>query len=261
MALETTSSIYLHCFALGRDLRNAHVPTHLRPRDNLLVEDSRGALGEGVALQLGRPLVGTDVAALELGLVGGDDGDVDVAAGAEVVEDAGEDGVAAELDGVVAAEVGPPLGLENGHGGQRAGAHGDVGELVGGAVGVDGEKVDARGVDAGDDEVGADVALVAEEVLLEHRHTGDHAGLAARRERMELEVGGDDGRGELGVRGGSGARAPDLRRDVMQLLAVFVGDDGAGGCSCVGGNLDLTRASQRSPTKVALERQGWKTSE
>lgn len=45
-------------------------------------------------------------------------------------------------------------------------------------MGVDGEEVGAGGVDAGDDEVGADVALVAEEVLLQEGHAGDDAGFA-----------------------------------------------------------------------------------
>jgi hypothetical protein len=92
-------------------------------------------------------------------------------------------------------------------------------------------------VDAGHDEVGADVALVAEEVLLEHGHAGHDAGLAAGRERVQLELRADQGGGELGVGGGAGARAPDVGRNVVQLLAVLVGDDRARGCSCVGGDL------------------------
>ena len=61
------------------------------------------------------------------------------------------------------------------------------------------------------DEVGADVPLVPEEVLFEHGHDGDDAGFAAGGEGVELEVGGDEGGGEFGVGGCSGARAPDLR--------------------------------------------------
>jgi hypothetical protein len=38
---------------------------------------------------------------------------------------------------------------------------------------------------------------------------------------MELEVGGDDGGGELGVGSSSGACTPDLGGDVVQLLAVL----------------------------------------
>lgn len=104
-------------------------------------------------------------------------------------------------------------------------------------MGVDGEEVGARGVAAGDDEVGADVALVAEQVLLEECHAGDDAGLAAGGERVQLELGGDEGGGELGVGGGAGAGTPDLGGDVVKLFAVLVGDDGARGGSRIGGNL------------------------
>jgi hypothetical protein len=104
--------------------------------------------------------------------------------------------------------------------------------------------VGAGGIAACDDKVGANVALVAEEVLLEQGHAGDDAGLAASGEGVQLELGGDEGRGELGISGGAGAGAPDLRCDVVQLLAVLVGDDGARGGTGVGGNLSSKRACQ-----------------
>ncbi len=44
---------------------------------------------------------------------------------------------------------------------------------------MDGEEANARRVYAGDDEIGADVSLVAEEVLFQHRHNGDDARGAA----------------------------------------------------------------------------------
>lgn len=69
--------------------------------------------------------------------------------------------------------------LENTHGRQATTAHSDVRELVCAAVGVDGEEVGASGIAASNDEVGTDVTLVAEEVLLEHGHAGDDAGFAA----------------------------------------------------------------------------------
>jgi len=230
--------INLHLVALLGQVFDADKVAEVGLADDLLVEYGGGALGEDVALELLGALVGLDVVALEGGLVGGDDGDVDVAAGAEVVPDAGLDGVGAQLDGFVAGQRGLPLGLEDGHGGQRARAHGHVGQLVGGAVGVDGEQVGAGGVDAGDDQVGADVALVAEQVLLEHGHAGDDAGLAAGGQGVQLELGADEGGCELGVGGGAGAGAPNVGRDVVQLLAVLVGDDGAGCGSCVGGDLE-----------------------
>lgn len=88
-------------------------------------------------------------------------------------------------------------------------------------MGVDGEEVGACGVTAGNDEVGANVALVTEQMLLEHCHAGDDAGLAARGEGVQFEVGRDDGCGELGVCGGTGSGTPDLGRDVVEFLAVL----------------------------------------
>lgn len=194
--------------------------------DNLLVEHRRGALGEDVVALLLGPLVGLDVVAAQGGLRGGDDGDVDVASGPEIVEDTGLDGVGAQLDGVLLRQLRPPLGLEDGHGGQGPGAHGHVGELVGRAVGVHGEEVGARRVDAGDDEVRADVALVPEQVLLQHGHAGDDAGLAARREGVQLQLRRDERRRELCVCRRARSRAPDVGRYVVQLLAVLVRHDG-----------------------------------
>jgi hypothetical protein len=58
-------------------------------------------------------------------------------------------------------------------------------------------------------------------VLLEHRHAGDDARLAAGGQGVQLEVGGDERRGELGVGGGAGVGAPDIGGYVVQLLAVL----------------------------------------
>lgn len=230
-SLSPNSIVHLHQLALALEgnLLDIHVPPDVPLADNLLVEHGRGPLGERVALRLGGPLIGLHIAPVQRRLLLRDDGNVDVGPGAEIVEDTGLDRLAAKLDGLVARELRLPLGLEDGHGGKGAGAHGDVGELVGAAVGVHREEVSASGVDARDDEVGADMALVAEEVLLEERHAGDDAGLAARREGVELEVRGDDGRGELGVGRRAGAGAPDLGRDVVKLLTVLVRYYGAAG--------------------------------
>lgn len=38
---------------------------------------------------------------------------------------------------------------------------------------------------------------------------------------MQFDVGADERRGEFGVGGGTGSSTPDLRRDVVQLLAVL----------------------------------------
>ena len=65
------------------------------------------------------------------------------------------------------------------------------------------------------------MALVAEEVLFEHSHAGGYARFAAGGEGVELEVGGDEGGGELGVGCCAGAGAPDLGGDVVEFLAVL----------------------------------------
>lgn len=82
-------------------------------------------------------------------------------------------------------------------------------------MGVNGEESYPGGVDAGNDEVCADVALVAEEVLLQHGHAGDDSWFAAGRESVQFEVGGDDGGCELGVSRCAGTGAPYLRGDVV----------------------------------------------
>jgi hypothetical protein len=114
------------------------------------------------------------------------------------------------------------LGLEDRHGGEGARAHGHVRELVGGAVGVNGEEADARGIHAGDDEIGADMALVAEEVLFQHGHDGDDAWRPAGGQGVEFEVRRDKGSCEFGVGGCASAGAKDRRGDVVELFAVLM---------------------------------------
>ena len=92
-----------------------------------------------------------------------------------------------------------------------------------------GEEPHPRRVHARDDEVGADVALVAEEVLLQHRHARHHPRLAARRQRVQLQVRGDERGGEFRVGGRAGACAPDLRGDVVEFFAVLLGEKRWGG--------------------------------
>ena len=86
---------------------------------------------------------------------------------------------------------------------------------------VDGEEVVAGWIAAGYDEVGADVALVAEEVLFQQCHDGDDARFAAGAEGVQFEVGADERGGEFRVCCCAGARAPDLGRDVVEFLAVL----------------------------------------
>lgn len=86
---------------------------------------------------------------------------------------------------------------------------------------VNSEEVCAGRIAARDDEVCADVSLVAEEVLLEHSHACCDARLAACGEGVKFEVGRDESSGEFGVCSCTGAGTPDLWGDVMKLLAVL----------------------------------------
>ena len=88
-------------------------------------------------------------------------------------------------------------------------------------MGVHSEEPDTRGVHAGHDEVCADVALISEEVLLQHRHHRDDAGFPARGEGVEFEVGGDEGGGEFGVGGCACAGTPYLGGDVVEFFAIL----------------------------------------
>lgn len=190
--------------------------------DDLLVQHGRRAALEFVVALLRLPLVGREVIPQQLRLLLRDDAHVHVRARSQVVPDTRFDGVGAQRHGFLARQVRLPLRLEHAHRRQAAAAHRHVGQLVGGAVRVHGEQVRARGVAAGYYEVRADVALVPEQVLLQHGHDGHDARFAAGREGVQLEVGGHQGRGELGVGRCAGAGAPDLRCDVVQLLAVLV---------------------------------------
>lgn len=164
---------------LNRHLFHADVPLNLALLDDLLVQHRCCTLREAVALQLRFLLVRSDVVSLECCLVLGNDGNVHVGTGSQIVPDTSQDGIACQLDGILLGKIGLPLRLEDTHGCQATTTHGDVGELVRAAVSVDGEEVGAGGVDASNNEVGTDVALVAEEVLLQKGHAGDNAGLTA----------------------------------------------------------------------------------
>lgn len=78
-------------------------------------------------------------------------------------------------------------------------------------------------------------------MLLQHGHAGDYARLAACGKRVQLKVGRDECGCELSVGCGTGASAPNLRGNVMQLLAVFVGDDRARGGTGIGCDLVVRR--------------------
>ena len=86
---------------------------------------------------------------------------------------------------------------------------------------MDGEEADACWIYACDDEVCADVALVAEKVLFQHGHDGDDSWRATGGEGVKFKVGGDEGGGELRVGCCTSACAPNGRGDVVEFFAVL----------------------------------------
>jgi hypothetical protein len=201
----------------------SHIPPDFLLGDDFLVQIGRCAPCELVIPLFLDPLVRLDIVSQQLrGLSLFDHTYVHVASRAQIVEYACFYRLGADMYRLIARAVFFPLGLEDGHGGEGAGAHGHVRELVGGAVGVNGEEADTRGVDAGDDEVGADMSLVAEKVLFQHGHDGDDAWGPAGGQRVEFEVRGDEGGGEFGVGRCAGAGAEDRRRDVVEFFTVLM---------------------------------------
>ena len=86
---------------------------------------------------------------------------------------------------------------------------------------VHSEESHARRVDPRHDQICPDVPLVPEQVLLEHRHHRHHPRLAAGRQRVELEVGGDQGGREFSIGCCARTGAPYLWGDVVQFLTVL----------------------------------------
>jgi hypothetical protein len=200
-----------------------HIPPDFLLGDDFLVQIGRCAPCELVIPLFLDPLVRLDVVSQQLrGHPLLDHTYVHIASRAQIVEYACFYRLGADLHCLIARAVFLPLGLEDGHGGEGAGAHGHVRELVGRAVSVNGEEADARGVDAGDDEIGADMALVTEEVLFQHGHDGDDAWGPASGQGVELEVRGDEGGGEFSVGRCAGAGAEDRRRDVVEFFTVLM---------------------------------------
>lgn len=154
---------------------------HIFLADNPLVQISSGTTGEAVVALLLRALVGLHVVAEQLsGLVLLDHTHVDIATRAQIVEDTSLDCLSTDVDGALAVQVGLPGRFKHRHRSQRSGSHRHVRQLVCRAVCVHSVQSRAGRVHACNNKVRSDVALVPEEVLLEHRHTGNHTGVAAR---------------------------------------------------------------------------------
>ena len=192
-----------------------HILANLFPGNHLLTEHSRCPSLERITPLFLLPLVRRDEVPQQRRFLLRDNAHIHIRPGPQIVEYPRLDRLRRQLYRPVPRHVRRPLRLEDRHRRQRAAAHRHVGQLVGAAVRVHGEEADPGRVDSRHDEVRADVALVAEEVLFQHCHAGDDAGLAAGGQGVQFEVGGDDGGREFGVGSGARASAPYLRGDVM----------------------------------------------
>lgn len=81
--------------------------------------------------------------------------------------------------------------LKGGHCSKGSGAHGDIGQLVCGAVSMNCVEVGSGAVHSSHDKIRSNVALVLEQVLLQHPQSSHHTRLEGEREREK--VGGKDG--------------------------------------------------------------------
>lgn len=205
--------------AVGRRSGHVHAldAAHLGGLDDQR-DDSGGKDGRAAA----RVPVRTLTLALDVGhverpdqfrLVARDDANVDVASRHQVVEDAGRDRVAHQLLGVLELEVGLPAGLHDGHGGQRARAHGGVRQLVRRAVRVDAVDVRSGGVDAAQNQRRRHVALVLEEHLLQQPVGRGHAHRPSRVQSVQFQLRRHLQRRhlEIGRRAGSGATVETIK--------------------------------------------------
>ena len=174
-----------------------HNQTHTKLKERKLTSSSISIQKHVLDALDVRHVVGTS----HLGLVLGDHAHVDIAARAEIVEDTGADGVGNELLGLLLAHVGLVAVLEDGHGRERARAHGHVGQAIARAVRRHRAQIRSVDVHAAEYESGAHMALVLEQVLAQQTVGGNHAHLAARVEAMQLELRRDDARRVLGIGG------------------------------------------------------------
>mgnify|MGYP007085891891 CR=1 FL=1 len=186
MHLQENLSINFHAvpssnFVITRQSFDRDIFLHIFLADNPLVQISSGATGEAVVALLLRAVVGFHVVAEQLGgLVLLDHTHVDIATRAQIVEDTSLDCLGADVDGTLSVQVWLPGRLKHRHRSQRSRAHRHIRQLVCRSVCVHSVQASAGRVHACNNQVRSDVALVPEEVLLEHRHTGDHTGVAAR---------------------------------------------------------------------------------
>mmetsp|Transcript_26829 Transcript_26829/g.66412 ORF Transcript_26829/g.66412 Transcript_26829/m.66412 type:complete len:313 (+) Transcript_26829:276-1214(+) len=235
----------LHCtgFCLNRH--------QAAKRSELLGQDRRRATGKDVVLpELAQ--VGPVVVAQRRVAVLIDHHHVHGATRAKVVVDPRHDRGVHQCFGFFERHLALVLRLEDCHRRKRAGAHGHVGQAVRRAVRVDRVERRAGAVDAAQHERGAHVPLIAEEHPLEHRTGGDHARLLAGRHAVEFKLRRDQGGRRLGVGRSTRAAAPDVVRNVVDLLAVLIGHCVALGGARVGAEHDAALIDDANDRRASL---------
>lgn len=221
--LDVNIHLLSHCTLAASQLVYRNVLANLLLRNDLLIQHSCGTSLKNIALLLLTTLIRLNVASLQRRLLLRNNRNIHVRSRSQIVEYTSLNSIARQRDSLLLRHTGLPLRLEDRHSGKRTRAHGDIRQLIRASVCVHSEEPNTGRINACYDEVCADVSLVAEEVLLEHGHTGHDSRLAAGGEGVELEFGGDEGGCEFGVCGGTGSGTPDLRGDIMELLAVLGG--------------------------------------
>ena len=210
-----------HNIIIRRQLLHSNILANLLSRDNLLIQHRRRPPLELIAPLLLLPLIRRYIIPQQRRLLRRNHTNIHIRPGPQIIPDPRLNCVRRQLHRLVSRQLLLPLRLEHRHRRQRPAAHRHIGQFVRAAVRVHGEEPNARRVDPRDDQVGADVALVPEQVLLEHRHHGDDARLAACGEGVQFKVGGDEGGGEFGVGGCAGAGTPYLGGDVVEFFTVL----------------------------------------
>eukprot|EP00287_Rhodomonas_sp_CCMP768_P032985 CAMPEP_0202835438 /NCGR_PEP_ID=MMETSP1389-20130828/36654_1 /ASSEMBLY_ACC=CAM_ASM_000865 /TAXON_ID=302021 /ORGANISM="Rhodomonas sp., Strain CCMP768" /LENGTH=267 /DNA_ID=CAMNT_0049510943 /DNA_START=106 /DNA_END=909 /DNA_ORIENTATION=+ len=213
----------LHCFALGDfDLGGD------------FLEEGGGALGVGervLRLVLGRRLV--DVAealhAPEL-----HHRDVNVAARPQIVLDTGRDRRAHQAHRVILLEVILEPCLEHRHRAERSRAHCLERQLIHAPVRVHGEERRTGAVDTTNDEGGANVALIPEQVLRDHRHRSGDSAFPSGVEAVQRQLRADHLSNILAVGRCASSAAENIWCKVVNFVAILVSNNRSFGGPGVG---------------------------
>jgi hypothetical protein len=152
--------------------------------------------------------------------------DIDIAARTKIVKNTGTDGIANKIDCLLLCQVFTVAILENCHGSQRTTSHRNVWQSIGTAVRVDGVEARPGDIDTAENKSGADVALVAEQIALEHGHGRSNTSFAVGGHAMQFELCADHLGGGLGIGSRSSTTAVDVLGNVVDLFAVLVAHRG-----------------------------------